>query len=112
MLFPITLVPTSATEAVVTTLVAPLRSLYLRNLNIAAGDYMVVTFEYGEIFTIQPGEQLVIYADDCSPEAVSGKIFSRTISTFGNALNPVLIEANYTAYVNQHSEGRTKVEIC
>jgi len=112
MLFPVILVPTSATPEEITVLVAPLRSLYLRNNNTAAGDYVIITLEGRERFTLQPGEQLIIYAEDCSPESVSGKIFSRTISTFGNAANAVNIEGAYTAYVNQHMEGRTKVEIC
>lgn len=107
--FPVVTVATSATAAAHIQLVSPLRSLFLRNMNTAAGDYIIVTFDSGEIFRIKENEELILTAEDTSPEATAGKIFSRQIQLFGNAANPVTIQGNYTAWVPQYLQNPTPI---
>jgi len=109
--FPVVVVPTSATAARVTEILSPIRSLFFRNMNAVAGEYVIVSFEGGEIFTVGPGEVFTLRAEDTSAEAVHGKIFSRSITTLGNTLNPVIIQCNYTCYTNQHFSPRTNVVV-
>ena len=91
------LVP-SAAALVRTPIVGFLRSMLLRNMNAVVGDYIIVAFDSGERFQVNPGEILRIVAEDTSPENTVGKIHTDGILFGGNGVNTVTIECNYTAY--------------
>lgn len=95
---PLISVPTSATPAARLDLIGFLRTLTFTNLNNVGTDYVVVTFDSGEQYTVPPGQQLVVIAEDTSADGSSQKIVTRGITTFGNSTNPVTVEVNYTAY--------------